>query len=128
MLKLVCEPEYVAEVFAFATQQGLLGQLTDQFHYLNHYAEPADKHSLDLKRCVLGRDTPYSFSFLMQRLRAATLHPSMVDRAAYLADDRNWQPWFNGGLIYQGPGLPADGSGPSFCVSLANGNGWFVHT
>ena len=34
----------------------------------------------------------------------------------------------NGGLIFQGPGLPADGSFPSLTVSLASGTGWFCHT
>ena len=29
--------------------------------------------------------------------------------------------WFNGGLIYQGPDSPADGSFPSLTVSLASG-------
>lgn len=35
---------------------------------------------------------------------------------------------FNGGLIYQGPGVPADGSFPSLTVSLDNKVGWFIHT
>jgi hypothetical protein len=35
---------------------------------------------------------------------------------------------FNGGLIYQGPDSPADGSFPSLCVGLASGTGWFCHT
>jgi hypothetical protein len=34
----------------------------------------------------------------------------------------------NGGLIYQGPVSPADGSFPSLTVSLASGTGWFCHT
>jgi hypothetical protein len=35
---------------------------------------------------------------------------------------------FNGGLLFQGPSHPADGSSPSLTVSLASGNGWFCHT
>jgi len=44
--------------------------------------------------------------------------------------DGEWKPWFTGGLIYQGPDSPADGSGPSFTVSLGNPTevGWFLHT
>ena len=58
--------------------------------------------------CHLGKDfAPHSFSF-----------------AVY----RDGQFLFNGGLIYQGPEQPADGSPPSFTVSLAEGTGWFIHT
>jgi hypothetical protein len=35
---------------------------------------------------------------------------------------------YNGGLIYQGPGPPGDGSFPSLSLSLTRGMGWFVHT
>ena len=35
---------------------------------------------------------------------------------------------YNGGMIYQGPSCPADGSFPSLTVSLASGTGWFCHT
>jgi hypothetical protein len=35
---------------------------------------------------------------------------------------------FNGGLIFQGPSCPADGSFPSLTVSLSSGTGWFCHT
>lgn len=34
----------------------------------------------------------------------------------------------HGGIIYQGPDCPADGSMPSLTVSLAPGTGWFSHT
>jgi len=34
----------------------------------------------------------------------------------------------NGGLIYQGPTQPANGSFPSLTVSLHNDTGWFIHT
>lgn len=50
---------------------------------------------------------PFSFSFVVKR---------------------NGKFMFNGGLIYQGPDSPADGSGPSFTVSLHSGVGWFLHT
>lgn len=35
---------------------------------------------------------------------------------------------FNGGLIYQGPECPGDGSFPSLSVSLHRNTGWFIHT
>jgi hypothetical protein len=36
----------------------------------------------------------------------------------------------NGGLIYEGPDSPADGSFPSFTVSVGSNNkvGWFMHS
>ena len=57
--------------------------------------------------------------------------------AVEVAEDREdptYEPWFNGGLIYSGPGNGSDGSGPSFTVSLdpdaASGSKhmWSVHT
>lgn len=64
-------------------------------------------------RCTLFRDfAPYSFEFLMERSE----------------NGRDYERWFNGGLIYQGPDVPADGSAPSLTVSIdSKRNGWFVH-
>jgi hypothetical protein len=45
-----------------------------------------------------------------------------------------WKPGLVGGLIYSGPGVPSDGSAPSFSVSLnpdaASGreHTWSIHT
>jgi hypothetical protein len=59
---------------------------------------------------------PYSFSFAHFAL------PKVTDEKP----ERKF--WFNGGLIYQGPSVPADGSFPSLTVSLTPGTGWFCHT
>jgi hypothetical protein len=58
---------------------------------------------------------PHSFSFAHYALPNFT-------------EDGERQFWFDGGLIYQGPESPANGLGPSLCVSPANGTGWFCHT
>lgn len=44
--------------------------------------------------------------------------------------DRNThRRYMSGGLIYEGPDAPADGSAPSFTVSVDAGRvGWFIHT
>lgn len=49
-------------------------------------------------------------------------------RSAYLKGD---PPYTAGGLIYSGPGLPLDGSGPQFTVSVDAPSGqhtWSSHT
>lgn len=106
------------EAVKFATEHGLLEQLLDQLDYLRHYAN-GDDCSYDKSlgkdtRCSLYEDfAPLSFTFNIEYRTAP---------------DAPWKRMFNGGLIYQGPGQPADGSMPSLTVSLAEGVGWFVHT
>lgn len=120
MLDVRC-PEYLDAVKRFAQTMGLADQLQSRLDYLNAYAYHPDDtsfHCRTEKRCVLGKDfAPHSFSF------------AMYERDPEQPDNPDaWKFWFQGGLIYQGPDSPANGSGPSFTVSLAEGTGWFVHT
>ncbi len=98
--------ERLEQVREFATQAGLRRQLERQLDYLASYGEGHNQ-------VVLGYDfAPHSFSFAVYRPGAK--------------DDRRFR--FNGGLIFQGPSCPGDGSFPSLSVSLASGTGWFCHT
>lgn len=86
-----------------------------------------DEKDPDRTFCWLFEDfAPYSFTFLMHR-RSAPTEP--------------YKAWFNGGLIYSGPGLGSDrkqvvskGGAPSFAVSLdpvcvsGREHRWSVHT
>jgi hypothetical protein len=99
------------QVREFARLMGLGLQLERQLCFLaRHWSgEKTDQ-------CVLGYDfAPHSFSFCRYILPAYAR-----------SGERTFS--YNGGLIYQGPGFPADGSFPSLCVSLAEGNGWFCHS
>lgn len=94
--------EYFDEVLKFAIERGLKEQLEKQLNYLDGYS--GRQNTL----CKLYPDhAPHSFNFVMHR---------------------DGQRWFNGGLIFQSPDCPADGSFPTLTVSLAEGTGWFVHT
>jgi hypothetical protein len=96
--------ERLEQVREFARTMGLTSQLERQIDFLATYGE--GKY-----QCSLGYDfAPHSFSFAQYRMGA----------------ERKFI--FNGGLIYQGPNCPADGSFPSLTVSLASGTGWFCHT
>jgi DNA-directed RNA polymerase subunit RPC12/RpoP len=98
--------DHLEEVRKFARGAGLSTQLERQLHYLASYGHRGNQ-------CVLGRDfAPHSFSFAMYR-------PGVKDARKFI---------FNGGLIFQGPSQPADGSFPSLTVSLSSGTGWFCHT
>jgi hypothetical protein len=102
------------QVRDFARSIGLSRQLERQLNWLDGYGD----HDPDERKrqCILGYDfAPHSFSFCHYRLPKYT-------------DDGQRKFSFNGALIYQGPGAPADGSFPSLCVSLASGTGWFCHT
>jgi hypothetical protein len=100
------------KVREFARSIGMSEQLERQLSYLANYAD----HDEPKRQCVLGYDfAPHSFSFAHFVLPK---YPANGQRSF----------WFNGGLIYQGPTSPADGSFPSLTVSLASGTGWFCHT
>jgi hypothetical protein len=101
------------QVREFARAMGLSSQLERQLCWLDNYAD----HENERKRqCILHDDfAPHSFTFCHYRLPAFT-------------EDGARKFNFNGGLIYQGPSCPADGSFPSLTVSLAGGTGWFCHT
>ena len=117
MLVVKC-PEHFGKVMEFAAEMNLVDQflsvLKRQSEYANGPGCSYDREEGKNTKCELYSDfAPYSFTFVMFRQEEP---------------DGEWKPWFNGGLIYQGPGLPANGSAPSFTVSLNKDTGWFVHT
>jgi hypothetical protein len=98
------DPEHFAQVVEFAVANKCYAKLMERLDYLGHYSDQATT-------CHLYRDhAPNSFAFAMKR------HSSQF--------------WFNGGLIYSGPGQALDGSGPAFTVSISAepGHSWSVHT
>ncbi len=111
MLNVKC-PEWLAKVKEYAAKVGLSDQLEKQLDHLATYG--GGEGRLDYCRCDLYQDfAPWSFQFTMYRTEEGK-EPSY---------------WFNGGLIYQGPACPADGSFPSLTMSLnPKKHGWFVHT
>lgn len=101
------DPEHFLSVLMWAAENDCAKQLVDKLEYLATYGN-GDNH-VEIYR-DWGR-TPHSFEFLM-------LHPDKTR-------------WFNGGLIYSGPGQPLDGSAPAFTVSLSktgHEHNWSVHT
>ncbi len=98
------DPDHFLEVVKFAISVGALDKFQERIDYLNTYAD-------GYCNCHLAKDSaPNSFDFVMFK------------------DDGTR--WFNGGLIYSGPGQPMDGSAPAFTVSLtqSKGHSWGVHT
>lgn len=98
------DPEHMAKVIEFAVANKCAHKLLERLDYLSNYSDEATT-------CHLYSDhAPNSFAFAMKR------HDSQF--------------WFNGGLIYSGPGQPLDGSGPAFTVSIGTepGHSWSMHT
>ncbi len=96
------------KVMAFAIDNGCVLKFAERLDYLAQYGgDNAGKNV-----CHLHADfAPNSFEFLMMR--------------------EDGSRWFNGGLIYSGPGQPLDGSAPAFTVSLdrdQSKHSWSVHT
>ena len=99
------DPEHFLTVLTWAAEHGCAKRLVDKLEYLCGYGNGDN--------CVhIHRDfAPNSFEFLMHR-----------------ADGTRW---FNGGLIYSGPGQALDGSAPALTVSLSptgSEHNWSVHT
>jgi len=103
----------MAKVKEFADKVGLLEQLNGQLEYLGNYA-CNEENGMDFTKCTIYSDfAPMSFQFTMQ----------MKNKKG------EYEHFFNGGLIYQGPNIPANGNYPSFSVSMDNSKvGWFIHT
>ncbi len=102
--------ERLEQAREFARQMGISQQLEQQ---LNRMA--GGTFFGRRSQCVLSSDfAPHSFSF------AHYILPE--------GEEKDRRTGMVGGLIFQGPGLPADGSFPSLTVSLASGTGWFCHT
>ena len=99
------DPDHFAEIVEFAVANKCFEKLMERLDYLGHYSDQATT-------CHLYRDSaPRSFAFVMR--------------------GHGGQPWFNGGLIYSGPGQALNGSGPAFTVGIgidSSVHGWSVHT
>ncbi len=99
------DPEHFAQVMEFAVHNKCVEALTKRLDYLAHYGEGNNV-------CHVYKDwAPNSFAFAMKK------------------PDSDF--WFNGGLIYSGPGQPLDGSAPALTVGIgvdSSVHGWSVHT
>jgi Domain of unknown function (DUF4120) len=112
-MMMIEDQEHLDKVREFARSVGAEAELQKQLDFLAGFGGDAAK-----VRCHLYRDfAPHSFLWRMEH--------SSLD---------GWRPGLVGGLIYSGPGVPSDGSAPSFSVSLnrdaASGRKhmWSIHT
>lgn len=118
MLVVKCQ-DYFLEQVKFAIEANLLDQLLGQLNYLGTYAN-GEGGSYDTRKgkntiCELYEDfAKHSFAFNMFRQSDPEAKP---------------ESWFIGGLIYEGPDQPLDGSFPALTVSVGKPKiGWGVHT
>jgi Domain of unknown function (DUF4120) len=112
-MMIIEDQEHFDKVREFARSVGAEAEFQKQLDSLASFGGDAAK-----VRCHLYRDfAPHSFFWRMEH--------SSLD---------GWKPGLVGGLIYSGPGVPSDGSAPSFSVSLnpdaASGRKhmWSIHT
>lgn len=112
---LIYDPDHFTDIERFAKEVGALENLRERLQYLGTYAQNGGEK---ITRCKLFKDwADLSFAFMIQIL-----------------ENGEWRDWFNGGLIYSGPGRPSNGSAPQMTVSLdpdaASGakHMWSVHT
>ena len=96
-MMIIEDQEHLDKVREFARCVGTEAELQKQLDFLAGFGGDAAK-----VRCHLYPDfAPHSFFWRMEH--------SSLD---------GWKPGLVGGLIYSGPGVPSDGSAPSFSVSL----------
>lgn len=117
MIEIKC-PEHFRDVVAFAAKVGALDQFMGRVLYLGAYALQS-RNIADVKAELFRDDAPHSFAFVIYAAKKP-LHRGGA-----------WERWFNGGLIYSGPGQPLDGSAPAFTVGIGTDpavHSWSVHT
>lgn len=109
-----------AKAFAVSIDEKSLDEMLD---YLDGYAEHGDRGRT---KCLLYGDfAPFSFGFTMF-LREDAGDASRPDQGV----GPGYRRWFNGGLIYFGPGESGVGD-PQFSVDLGGNTSkhrWTVHT
>lgn len=105
-------PEKLAEVCEFAEKVNAQEHFLSRLKYLSTYGQCDGR----MTRCNLYPDSaPHSFLF---KVEAQGI-------------DFSWERFMFGGLIYDGPGCPNDGSAPAFTVSLTRSkelHSWGIHT
>jgi hypothetical protein len=101
--------ERLEKVREFARSMGLTEQLERQLSFLGDRTAWGKR----AQTCLSYDFAPHSFSFGVYSLPDGEQPRRMS---------------LNGGLIYQGPNAPADGSFPSLTVGFNSGTGWFCHT
>jgi len=116
--------ERMEEARAYARANGIEEQLEGRLEYLRTYGgtfEEGPNAGKDAFKVVLSMDfAPLSFGVAWYRLQ--------------LDGTYDEQPFLVGGMIFEGPQQPGDGSGPAFSVNLnsvINGesfHGWRVCT
>ena len=99
------DPEHLASVLRFAVENDCTDKLCERLNYLAKYQDGQNM-------CEVYSDwAPHSFAFVMLRPDGTR--------------------WFNGGVIYSGPGQPLNGSAPALTVGIgvdSSKHGWSVHT
>lgn len=98
-------PSHLLDTLSFAAEVGAVDKLIAKLKYLAEYGD-----GQNTCRLFKGR-APHSFEFFMNRPDGTR--------------------WFNGGLIYSGPGQPLDGSAPALTVGIgidSSKHSWSVHT
>ena len=88
-------------------------ELWSWLRYLRDYAQGEGKlYQKGHVRCKLYPDwADHSFGVVVETL-----------------ENGEWKHWFTGGLIFQGPTQPLNGSAPAFTVSMESYVGWSLHT
>ncbi len=96
----------------FAESRGLSDQFESRLDYLGKYA--CDENDEERTLCLITNDhAPHGFNFVMKVRKTK---------------DSEYEPWFNGGLLYDHRGDQGFGA-PNFSVRLTDRNeGWEVHT
>lgn len=90
------------------------GKKTEQLDGLKERLAYLENYGSQETQCRIYKDfAPFSFSFVLYRK----------------SKEGEWEPWFNGGLIYHGPhDNGGDGGAPTFSVNLSSHHGWAIHT
>lgn len=131
------DEDYFAGVLDFAARAGVLDKLLDKLAYLSNYGQigeavPTFGPDQPQERLAWIRTKPNAISANCELHKDASPHSF-----GFLMKDANGAAWFNGGLIYSGPGdedeapIRLDGSFPALTVGIGiddTQHDWSIHT
>lgn len=109
------QQKWIGNIFRHAIHCGgqALGDLLECLQFLEHYGTDNKK---DRMVQLYSDFAPFSMTFTVNR--------------PHNKEFGLWERMFNGGIIYEGPNCPADGSFPSLSVSIdpSDRPTWRIHT
>lgn len=121
--------DYLREVLEFAIRNDVAHKLLEKLAFLSNYGNgPGPIFGRD----QTGEQLAWALTNANPNGSVCQLYPDSAPHSfTFVMLNKDGSRWFNGGLIYSGPGQRLDGGFPALTVGIGiddSVHGWSVHT